>query len=455
MGTILVCRFSIESGGHRIRTMRVSVEATLAQDSAQSFPHLRRNFWLGVSNGIAYNLYIVVLSTEVVMALFVSKLTASNLLISLLVPIELGSWYFLQLLLSGYVQRQPRSLPLYRLMGVVRVAAGTVLALAALTLKASPVLLVVFLSGFAVNSVAAGLAALPFMNVVAKTIPITRRGVYFGWRRFLGGALGLAGGLLVRAVLSPQFGLEFPANFGLLFALGALLLIVLVSSYGFVVEPEEAVDAQPVGVGTQLKRGIRLSMRDRKYGRYLLVRMGIVVSSYALPFYAVYARRILAAPEETVGIYLVGMTLAAVLSNLVLGRLGDRYGSRLLMRLAAFTAVLPPIAALLLALLPTSGLDKGLAFALIFLFQGIHTTANVIGSSTYLLEVASSIERVLYIGFAHGVVGLAVFTSPLGGAIVDGIGFEPLFLVSLGGGLSALAISLFLEEPRKAQPETR
>jgi predicted MFS family arabinose efflux permease len=433
--------------------MRVSAEATLAHSSTQPPPHLRRNFWLGVTNGIAYNLYIVILSTEVVMALFVSKLTDSNLLISLVIPIDLGSWYFLQLLFSGYVQRRPRGLPLYRLMGAVRVAAGTVLALAAFTLKPSPILLAVFLIGFAVNSVAAGVAALPFMNVVAKTIPITRRGSFFGWRRFLGGVLGLAGGVLVKTVLSPQFGLDFPTNFGLLFALGALLLIVLVSSYGLVVEPDEAVDVQPVGLGTQLQRGFRLSVRNRSFGRYLAVRIGIVMSSYALPFYAVYARRILVAPEETVGIYLVGMTLAAVLSNLVLGRLGDRYGSRLLMRLAAVSAVLPPLAALLIAHLPGSGTDKDLVFALIFLFQGIHTTANVIGSTTYLLEVASAVERVLYIGFAHGVVGLAVFTSPLGGAIVDGVGFEALFLVSLVGGLGAAAVSLGLDEPRKAQSQ--
>jgi predicted MFS family arabinose efflux permease len=363
-----------------------------------------------------------------------------------LVPLELGSWYFLQFVLSGYLQRQPRGLPLYRSMGIVRVAAATLLAAMAFLLPAGPALLVIFLLGFALNSLAAGVAALPFMNVVAKTIPAARRGVYFGWRRFLGGAAGLLGGLLVKAVLAPGFFLGFPRNFGLLFALGSLLLVVLVSSFGLVVEPAEGIDRRPVPLGTRLARAVRLPLRDRNFGRYLAVRVGIVVSAYALPFYTIYARRVLGAPEDTVGLYLVGMTLAGVLSNLVLGRLGDRRGPRLLMRLAAGTALLPSASALILAWLPLPGGARVLPFALVFLLQGVHTTANVIGSSTYLLQLDASVERVLYIGVAHGAVGLAVFTSPLGGVIVDTLGFVPLFLVALAGGLAALVLSLGLAE---------
>jgi MFS family permease len=432
------------------QNMGASTETAYRKEGTGTAAYLQRNFWLGVTNGIAYNLYIVILSTEVVLALFVSKLTDSNLLISLLVPMELGSWYFLQFVLSGYLQRQPRGLPLYRSMGIIRVAAVTLLAVAAFVLPAGPTLLLVFLGGFAVNSVGAGVAALPFMNVVAKTIPPARRGVYFGWRRFLGGGLGLLGGLLVKAVLAPDFALEFPQNFGLLFGLGSLLLVMLVSSFGLVVEPAEAVDRRVVPLKTRLVRAVRLPRRDSNFGRYLAVRASIVVSTYALPFYTIYAQRALGAPEETVGIYLVGLTLAGVLSNLLLGRLGDRRGTRLLMRLAAGTAALPAAAALLLAWLPIPGAAKIPAFALVFLLQGVHTTANVIGSSTYLLELDASVERVLYIGVAHGAVGLAVFGSPLGGAIVDGLGFVPLFLVSLAGGLGAVLLALGLEETQRA-----
>ncbi len=438
--------------------MSISSETAPKQPSAQSpeetpadAAYLRRNYWLGVVSGVAYNLYTVTLSTELVMAWFLSKLTDSNLLISLLVPIDLGSWYFLQLLLSGYVQRRPRVLPLYRLMAIVRVAAVALLSLATLTLDEPNVLLLVFLAMFTANSVAAGVAALPFLNVVAKTVPPTHRGMYFGWRRFAGGLLGLLIGVLVKFILSPESGLAFPVNYALLFFVGFLVTIVLVVSFSLIVEPTEQVDPQRVRLGEQLRRVVRLPMRDRNYSRYLAIRVAIVAANYALPFYAVYARRVLDAPEDMVGTYLIGSTLAGVFSNLVLGRVGDRHGNRLLVRLAALGVTLPSIIALVIIHLPETGLDKSFMFTLVFLFQGLHTTANSIGNNNYVLELVPSIERVLYISLTHGIVGLTLFVSPLGGVIVDWLGFEPLFLFSLACGLIAVLLSVGLEEPRKRQ----
>jgi MFS family permease len=144
-------------------------------------------------------------------------------------------------------------------------------------------------------------------------------------------------------------------------------------------------------------------------------------------------------------------TLASVLSNLILGRLGDRYGNRLLVRLAALTAVLPPAAALLLAYVSGPTLDRSVLFTLVFVLQGLHATAHAIGSSNYLLELGPAAERVTYVSFAHGVIGLAVLASPLGGAVVDWMGFESLFALSLACGLVAAGLSMGLGEPREAQ----
>jgi MFS family permease len=321
--------------------------------------------------------------------------------------------------------------------------------LATFTLDGSGALLIVFLAAFTLNSVAAGVSALPFLNVVAKTIPPTRRGMYFGWRRFAGGLLGLFGGLLVKAILSPESGLEFPDNYAVLFFLGLLITVALVGPFSLIAEPAEKVDRRRAGLGEQLRRAVRLLARDRNYSRYLQTRVAIVAANYALPFYAVYARRVLNAPENMVGVYLMGSTLASVLSNLVLGRVGDRYGNGLLVRLAALTAALPAAIALFFALLQKTALDMSLFFALVFVFRGLHATANSIGVHNYVLELVPSIERVLYVSFAHGVVGLALLVSPLGGAIVDWLGFKPLFLFSLACGLIAVLFSLGLGEPRK------
>ena len=78
--------------------------------------HQSRNFWLGVVSGVGYNLHQAVVSTSLVLTWFVAELTGSNVLISLLRSIQEGGWYFPQLLLSSYLQRQPHTLPVYRLV---------------------------------------------------------------------------------------------------------------------------------------------------------------------------------------------------------------------------------------------------------------------------------------------------------------------------------------------------
>ena len=434
---------------YQAQKMSATTGAVLQKANEDTPKHLHRNFWLGVVSGVGYNVYTVVLSTQLVVAWFLSELTSSNLLISLTAPIESGGWFFLQFLLSGYVQRKPRTLPLYRQTAVVRIVVSALLVLAAFTLDNAQALLIVFLFTFTVNSLAGGVAALPFLNVVAKTIPATRRGIYFAFRRFGGGLVGLLGGALVKLVLAPGSGLAFPEDYGVLFCAALGCLLVQVGAFSLIVEPAEAVDTRRVSLREHLGRASRLPLQDRNYGRFLVQRVAIVVSTYSLPFYAVYARRVLDAPDDMVGTYVIALTVATMLANLVLGQVGDRYGNRLLVRLAAFTAMLPALTALLVSRLPEVGLEPILLYAAVFVFQAVHTTASVLGNGNYLLELSTSIERVLYIGLTSGIVGLTWFTLPLGGVIVDSFGFDTLFVISLLAGLIATIFSLTLEEPRQ------
>jgi MFS family permease len=429
--------------------MKVSTQPVRTQGVAVPTAHLQRNFWLGVLSGIGYNLYLVFFSTELILAWFLTELTDSNLLISLLIPVEMGSWYFLQIVFSGYVERKPLTMPVYRVTAGIRVAALGLLAVAAFTVTDPQALIVAFFLLFVTNALMAGVAALPFMNIVAKTIPSDRRGAYFGWRRFAGGLLGLGAGVLVRAILAPETGLTFSGSFGWLFVLTTVVTLLQVVTFSLVIEPHEAVDTRRVPLKEQFGRALTLPIRDGNFGRYLGTRVAIVAAALALPFYTVYARRVLAAPEETVGIYLMGMTLAGVLSNLAFARLSDRWGNRLVVRLAALMAMLVPATALLVAFAPGLGPARVAVFGLVYVLQGIQVSARVIGGTNYLLELTPSIERVLYIGVAHGVLGVVFFMSPLGAAIVDSLGFVPLFVVALAAGLVAIIVSLTLDEPRR------
>jgi MFS family permease len=418
-------------------------------DPAAATTYSRRDYLLGIASGVAYNVYIAMLGTELVMTWFLTELGASNLLIGLLMPIESGSWCFLQLLLAGYLQRQSRSLPFYRIMALLRVASTGLLAGLVFAVDEVNLLLPIFMFCFTVNSLAAGAAALPFLNIMAKTVPPAKRGMYIGWRRFIGGLLGLLAGVLVKLVLAPGFA-PFPDNYALLFLVGFLVTIVLVGTFSLIDEPADAVEPHGVGLGEQLRSMTRLAIQDRAFGRFLAVRVLIAVSACVLPFYTVYARRVLAVPDEAVGTYLIALAAASTIANLIAGLLADRIGSRLLMRLAALTAGGLPLLALLIALLAQSGSGGTLAFAAVFIMVGIHRAAIVIGSSSYVMDYAPAALRPTYLGLGYGLVGLALFLSPLAGALADRFGFGSLFGLAALCGLAASVLSLRMVEPRRS-----
>jgi MFS family permease len=324
------------------------------------------------------------------------------------------------------------------------------LALAAFLISDRLLLLVVFMTLFSVYALATGVAGLPFLVVVLKTVPPRRRGMYFGWRRFLGGLLGLAAGALIAWVLSDRFPLSFPDNYAVLFTLGFVVVAIYIGSFCRIEEPAAEVNPERLGIIQQFRRALSLARVDGDYARYLGVRMLIAVTGFATPFYTVFARRRLAAAKDMVGIYIMAMTLSALIANLICGAIGDRYGNRWLVRLMAMLSLLPPLLAIWLPRAPSVGMAQAILFTLVFVFYGLQTSADVIGSYNYVMELAPTAERAIYIGFANGVAGLVFFMSPVAGAMVDRFGFTPLFVFTASCAIIAWYLSLGLHEPRSS-----
>src|SRR5438132_1990821 len=92
----------------------------------------RRNFRLGVTNGVLYGLGTYFISRSTVIPSFFSHLTHSSALIGLVSQFESIGWYLPQFFAAAFVLHLPKKLPLYRIGWWVR---GTALfALAAVTL---------------------------------------------------------------------------------------------------------------------------------------------------------------------------------------------------------------------------------------------------------------------------------------------------------------------------------
>ena len=426
------------------------MEVTLPQREA------RRSFALNVFNGSVFEFAERLIDPPLVLTWFVSQLTTSNLLIGLVAPLGSAGWFLPQLFISARIQRMERKMPSYVTAAVIRILSW-ILLVAAVWLIDDPLLLLVgFFVLYTVARLMSGLAGLSFFDVTAKTVPAQRRGSLFAWRQFLGGLLGMGAGWIVKAVLNHP-GLPFPQGHALLFALYCAAMIPALGAFTFIHEPPGEGRGEEISVGNQLRRAGELLRDDATYRQYMGARLALGLAGIALPFYGIYAKNVLGAPEGMVGVYVTTRVAAQLVFNLPWGRLSDRRGNRLTMRFQSLGTGLTALLALGLVVVAGAFSLEGawapyLALPL-FVLDGAIRPAQVMTGSNFLLELVPGDERPLYLGLSNTLMGVIVLISGLGGLVVDLFSFTGLFVLSLALCLGGYALATGLPEPRNRLEE--
>lgn len=411
----------------------------------------RRDFWLGVFNGVAFTLAETLTDPTLVLVAFVSRLTQAPSLIGLVAPLRDAGWFLPQLWLSGYVQSVPYKLVLYRQTAAVRLMAWAGLALAPFILNSPSHLLLAFYVTFGVYALASGFAGLTFVEVVGKTIPPQRRLVFFAWRLFLGGLAALGGAAAVRWLLADRGPLPYPYNFGVLFVAGWVLAALGLVAFGLIREPPDRHLRPRAAFGQQLRRALQIVRADRRYRRFLLMRASLLLAGAAVPFFAVYVETQLGGAFNMVGVYLATYTVASLSANVVFGRFAERLGNRGIVLLAALAGLLMlfTVGGLVLAaaLWSLSGEEASQALALAFVFLAVRDSGLGVSSQPLTLALAPPDDRSLYLGFTHTLLGIVLLSTGLGGLIVQAFGFPALLVLTLLMNVVGLALALNLRLP--------
>ncbi len=423
-------------------------------NTEQSIPahEVKRSFALGVFNGAAFNFAESLISPPLVLTLFVSKLTSSNLLTGLVSPLGDACWFLPQIFVSARIQRMERKMGSYKLAAAIRTVAWIALATAVWFIRDPLLLLGGFFVLYTVARLSAGLAGLAFFDVVAKTIPARQRGSFFSWRQLAGGILGLGAGWIVKLVLSNP-ALPFPHNHAFLFFLYCAAMVPGLAAFIAVREPPGAAVTESVTVREQLRRAGSILRENKVYRRYLSARMSLALAGIALPFYGIYAKKVLGAPAGMVGVYVATRIGAQLLSNLLWGRVSDRRGNQLVMRLlnlgTGATVLLALLLVCMVALTHPQGTWLPYLVLPLFFLDGAVRPGQVLAGSNFLLELVPAAERPLYLGTSNTIMGIVVLVSGLGGLVVDLLGFAGLFAVSLALCVAGYTLASGLPEPRE------
>lgn len=386
---------------------------------------------------------ISLISRETVLPLLVSKLTDSPIAIGLIPAIYSLGIFLPQLIGAGLTESLPRKKPLIGLIGIFgeRLPYG-LSALAVLWLADSnPTMALVALAALlGLSGASAGFATPAWFDLIAKVIPVQRRGLFTGLSFGLGALMGVAGAAVIALVLDRW---PFPANYALLY--GMAFASMLISWGGLMLNREPASPSVRASVPLReyLRRLPGVLRSNQNFTRYIgsmaVVRLGTMAGG----FFVVYGASRFQLGGGEVGL-LTGILIGCqAIANPLWGMLGDRRGHKIVLVGGAI--------ALALAAGTAWAAPSWPWLAMAFLLLGIFLAADSASFLTIIPEFCGDDERPTYIGLTNTLLAPVVTAAPLlGGWLAGLLGYQPMFAITMLVAIcGAIMLARLVREPRR------
>lgn len=391
----------------------------------------RRNFRLGVLNGALYMGGEGFIDASTVIPVFLSRLTASSGLIGLASALGDAGWMLPQFLVTPWLAKRRRQLPLYRYAAIARGGALGLLAVLIWPLASHPTaLLVAFFVCYGTYAFGAGAAGLPFLEVVGRTVPPQRLGAYWSARMFWGGSFVAIAGLFVREILKLD---DFATRFGILFGLATVIVSIAYALFSAIREPDCPPGESPDTPLALLAEGVRLVREGGPFRHLLLARGALAAWLTVSPFMVLFAVRDLGGGGRAAGTFLMARVAGYVLSNLAWPRVAERWGPRGVMTIAAIGSGVVGLAAAAIAVLSPWKLGLMSATASIIALEslaalgGATQSGLLVGYGSFVLQLAPEGRRLVFVSLMNTFIGPTMLLPALGGVLVDAINAPVVF----------------------------
>jgi MFS family permease len=412
----------------------------------------RRNFKIGVANGVLAGI-LDPLSGIFVLTLFLTRLDAPTFLIGLLPTIASCGGLLPQLIVAGKLRGKKRVMHWYKWSAVFRVSGLAGMAVSAWLIPLDRSMALAFLfASYLLYMFSSGVSGIPFMEVLAKVVPPHRKGTFFGLRQFGSAVVGIVTSGVAGAVMSEQLGLRFPFNFAVMLTVATVAGAVVFGLWAMVREPDlEQVHIPTPETGSIFRHGATALQTNRDYRLLTVARLLATFAGIAGPFYLVYAAKVLQVPVGILAIYLTVQTAIPLGAGLLWVPLANKAPRRTLVLIIAALQLAVPITALIVGVVADmvpSGWNAYIA-ASIFIVSSLAGSAAVMFNDLVLLSIAPNAERPVYFGFLNTLAGIASLTLPVGGLMLEYVGYMPLFLLSGILAMFSLIVGLGIERPAR------
>ena len=420
-----------------MRNPDTTAEAAFQSDVRRN---LRRNYLAHLGHGLLGQTGMRLINAPTFVPVYIASLAGFDAAVGLARGLQYFGMFLSPVFGATVIEHRRRVLPVGLWVGVMMRVQILGLALGGLLLP-EPWPLVSAWLFLGLFGVFLGIQGLVFNFLVAKVIPVERRGVLMGLRNFLAGLTATAVALFAgRTLIQPgALGNGYSATFLLAFVLTSLGLLSLL----FVREPASPQVRSPSRVGRRLRELPALLRSDPGFTRYFIARALAVSGRMGVPYYVLYAGTQIELTGSRLGELTAAFLLAQSAGNLFWGLAADRRGFR-----AIFIASLVLwISAVLLLM----GSNEFTSFVFVFGGLGAGLGGFQMSTQNLVLEFGSRHNLPMRIAVANSVSELvAAICMGLGGVLAGAWSYRAVFWIAIGFQVVALAVMTFLvDEPRR------
>ncbi len=398
-------------------------------------------FWKIAGAGAAFQAGSSAVDSATIVASLVYQLTGNVFAVGAASAVLRLGWLLPQVVVGFLAQRAGRRMPFYIVGAFGRALCLALIAVLLAVAAGLPHGWVVagFLALWTLYAFVSGIVAVPYNDIVGRSIPSGSRSRMLALRFFGGGLLTLAIAAVVHRVLAAE---DLFIAHALIFALASALM--LISSVTFVSAGEPATvrsaASTPGTFAAFMASGWAVLRTDDRFRLFLFTQWLGGATLMVLPFYVVAATG-LGLRTADVAILLGAQTVGSLASNAAWGRIGDHFGKLRLLETVGVLRLAPPLGAfVLLAVSDGGGAWNLIAFALLFVLIGALSNGMTIGYLGYLMEISPDDRRPAYSAYFNVLASPAALLPIVGAAIVDVLSLWAVFAVAV----AAAALQLVL-----------
>lgn len=402
----------------------------------------RWNFFVNCGDIVFVTLGLSLVSRETVIPVLVSRLTDSQIAVGIVPMVYTGCYLLPQIFVANYFERLAEKKPFLMLVGFFGerlpylLIGASVFFLGAAHPRLTYIVLIVL---FGASAFSNGICTPAWLDMIAKVIPVEKRGLFFGVGRSIGTLLATGGAAVIGIILVV---FSFPKDYGVLFliAWGSTMLSWL--GLSLTKEDPDPTTKPRVSITHYLKGVFCLLRRETNFRRFVVAESIVHFGAMANPFFIIAAASYFQMPPRWIGVYTALLVASQTGSYFLVGIVGDHFGHKRALVAGASALVLANVMALVA--------PSPLAFSLVFVGLGVFISSDTVCRMNLVMELCPPADRPTFVGISNTILSLSSSIAPIvGGIVLTRYGFGTLFVLAGSiGVIGFLTMVLLFCEPR-------